>query len=64
MSRKDYVAIATAVHDQLELFDAPDEEPYRLGIEFVTFRIADVLADDNPNFDRERFLDAAIGLDR
>lgn len=46
MTRKDYVALAKALHDS----DAPDR---------TINAIAKVLADDNPRFDRQRFIEVA-----
>jgi len=53
MSRKDYVAIAQAVADA-RLADNDKAE--------VALKIAAALAADNPRFDRERFLKAAMGV--
>lgn len=64
MSRKDYEAIAKAIRTQAELHnpdDGPEEMYARFGVEATACRIADVLAEDNPRFDRERFLNAALG---
>ena len=53
MTRKDYVAIAAAIKDT----------PNNCGTETMRYRIAfaiaDVMARDNPRFDRARFLAAA-----
>jgi hypothetical protein len=61
MSRKDYVAIA----QKLAWADHCESEQYRSvahdAINVATFGIADVLAADNPRFDRCRFLAAARG---
>ena len=60
MTRKDYIAIAAALNDTL-LIDCPSVE-FLNGAKAAAIsasgRIADVLARDNPRFDRERFLTA------
>ena len=59
MSRKDYVAIAAAIRAEYEA--VADGPALRRVVEQTADRIADVFAADNPNFDRERFLRAALG---
>lgn len=49
MTRKDYVAIAEAI----ALYGSDTED-----VRAVAHAIASVMAADNPNFDRARFLDA------
>lgn len=61
MSRKDYEAIAAAIRAQADLYDAETEPLELFAVEATACRIADTLAEDNPRFDRDRFLDAAIG---
>ena len=56
MSRKDYVAIANAFAD--ELCNAPANMWPGL-LRAVTI-VADVLAADNPRFNRGRFVDACL----
>jgi hypothetical protein len=58
MSRKDYVALAAAIRDEYRLWDG--ETSGSDAVENVAKNIADALAGDNPNFDRERFLAAAL----
>lgn len=53
MSRKDYEALAAAIRAAK---DVPGD-PYRA----VVDNLLDALAADNPRFDRERFLAAALG---
>lgn len=70
MSRKDYVAIAAAFRDSLGIYEGYaeygvelDGDPQGHVLDALTVaanKIADVLANDNPNFDRERFLKAAF----
>ena len=53
MTRKDYVAIAEVIADAKDRFNMDGAGQY------ITGRLADMLAADNPRFDRERFLKAA-----
>ena len=58
MTRKDYVAIASAIlYAKTKL--TPTAAPSTVLL-FVADKIADVMAKDNPRFDRERFLCAAL----
>lgn len=66
MSRKDYVAIAAAIRAEREAWAGnPDEERYPAyeALQCATESIANVLAVDNPNFNRDRFMEAALGKD-
>ncbi|MGH8747044.1 MAG: hypothetical protein ACREUK_11205 [Burkholderiales bacterium] len=60
MTRKDYVAIAAALRDTLFINCAGAE--YLAGAKAAhtsaCYRVADVMATDNPRFDRARFLKA------
>jgi hypothetical protein len=70
MTRKDYVMIAAIVRELLadiERESAPmavcDRTRFftageRLGVRNATLRMAQVLANDNPRFDRTRFIEA------
>jgi hypothetical protein len=58
MSRKDYVKLAAAIKDAWESASRPD---IRTGVMHVGCRIATVLEDDNPQFNRKRFYTAAFG---
>ena len=53
MTRKDYVAIAEVIADAKDRFNMDGAGQYIAG------RLADMMAADNPSFDRERFLKAA-----
>jgi hypothetical protein len=55
MSRKDYVALAEAIRLEFQA------DPHNRGVYYVAQNIAAVLAADNPNFNKERFLEAALG---
>ncbi len=58
MSRKDYVAVAAALRTEIEL-----EGGSRHGRELVrgiAQRLADGFAQDNPRFDRARFMAAVL----
>lgn len=58
MTRKDYVMIAEVLKRSSEggIFEKP------LPIKDLVYRFADKLHQDNPRFDRERFMEAC-GLD-
>lgn len=53
MTKKDYVAVAAAIRAEGEQVGACS-----MTIACIAARIARVFANDNPNFDRERFLTA------
>jgi hypothetical protein len=64
MTRKDYVMIAATIS---ELLADIDREPAgmrevltgeRIGVRSVALRLADQLRQDNPRFDRTRFIEA------
>lgn len=61
MTRRDYIALAGA------LLEARRESVYNVTwqacMDDVTARIAVVLQADNPRFDADRFLRAAMGLE-
>lgn len=66
MSRKDYAAVAAVLRDALdtiredeELGVADDIEPDAV-VMTVAYGLSDVFAADNPHFDRERFIAAAL----
>jgi len=54
-SKKHYVAVAETVSGLLAVTPDCDE---RRGIELLVERLANIYADDNPNFNRNRFLKA------
>lgn len=60
MTRKDYVLIADAIRETMssthEGYLMPDRELE--GVQLVAIRLACVLSDDNPRFNRETFLRA------
>jgi hypothetical protein len=58
MTRKDYQLIATALKDALGAVD----HPQRVGAVLAAQELAYRLRDDNPRFDRKKFLEAC-GLD-
>lgn len=64
MSKKHFIAIAATIRIQLENIGT-DGGPYapaeRSAVETTTRRLCDVFADENPRFDRARFL-AACGI--
>lgn len=58
MTRKDYVAIAAAIHNRALAFDVGAHIDGEAAVYMVARDLADVLANDNPRFDRARFLKA------
>ena len=57
MSRKDYIRFAQVLASYK--CDYHDEGTHpRVVADFLALRIADIFAEDNPNFDRSRFLEA------
>lgn len=63
VTRAEYIKIADAVKQSrnvIGMFSTDDESTANrlIGVAVVAERIADVLADDNPRFNRDRFLDA------
>ena len=59
MTRKDYELIATAIRTEAE--NTKPRSISRDTCDTIARRMADRLADDNPQFDRDRFL-AACGV--
>ena len=57
MTRKDYILIAGALRNEYE----KTTKDFRLGVNCAAQRIANVLAADNPRFDREHFLSVVRG---
>lgn len=53
MTRKNYQALAEALSSGTDSY----------GFEFVVDNVADVLAADNPRFDRDKFMVAVFGED-
>jgi len=59
MTRKDYVAIAAAIKDRVTIAQHIQGAAQRIGHYTELAReIAEVMARDNPRFDRARFLKA------
>ena len=56
MTRKDYVLIADAIKTQIELSTKYEEEESRAGAQNIAYDLAWKLSEDNPRFDRDRFL--------
>jgi hypothetical protein len=61
MTRKDYVMIAEVIKTQIELSLKFGEDDARYGAENIAQDLATKLGEDNPRFDRGRFL-AACGV--
>ena len=58
MTRKDYVMIAEVIKTQIELSLKFGEDDSRYGAENIALDLATKLSEDNPRFDRARFLSA------
>lgn len=59
MSKKDYQAIARAIHEVKTRADVrPDSGALAALLADTVDALSDVFATDNPRFDRERFLEA------
>jgi len=61
MTRKDYIVIANAIRTQIELSKKYEEEESRAGAQNIAYDLAWKLSEDNPRFNRHRFL-AACGV--
>lgn len=61
MTRKDYVMVADAIKDAGNAQDLVDGREARIALETAATFIADGLSQDNPRFDRKRFM-AACGF--
>lgn len=61
MTRKDYVVIAEAIASVREYSYLKGDLNFQAGIDQVSGAISQVLANQNPRFDRERFLTATMG---
>lgn len=59
MSRKDYVRIAAAIKATEP--ETVEPGPHQAARNDIAFALADALKDDNPRFDRHRFL-VACGI--
>lgn len=58
MTRKDYVLIAEVIKTQIELSLKFGEDDARYGAQNIAYDLASKLSQDNPRFDRSRFLQA------
>lgn len=58
MTRKHYVGIANALREVMEVSDHELEEET---VRWVALRLSAFLAEDNPRFDRDKFLKACLG---
>lgn len=61
MTRKDYVAIAKAISAVREYSYLKGELNFQAALDQVTGAISQVLQEDNPRFDRDRFVTATMG---
>ncbi len=55
MSRKDYIATARVIADEVEATNPAVEPTRALSIERIARHLADTFAADNSRFDRQRF---------
>jgi hypothetical protein len=58
MTRKDYVLIAEVIKTQIEMSIKFEEEESRAGAQNIAYDLAWKLSEDNPRFNRARFLEA------
>lgn len=58
MTRKDYVAIAAAIHRTGMAVNIGQKKSAEYALKLAATDIAATMANDNPRFDRERFLKA------
>lgn len=56
MTRKDYVLIAEVIKTQIEMSIKFEEEESLAGAKNIAYDLALRLSNDNPRFDRDRFL--------
>ena len=59
MTRKDYVLIAKAIRTTRSLYAFNKSEIAKLAIDSVTDTLANRLAEENPRFDRAKFVEAS-----
>lgn len=59
MTRKDYIALAEALREAKEIAAQTIGAPGVRGVTYAGDRLAAVLKQENPRFDRYRFLHAA-----
>lgn len=58
MTKKDYILIATAINREYRY--RSDDSDCRNGVVGVAHVLADALGDENPRFDKTRFLEACF----
>lgn len=61
MTRKDYVALAEALNTAYEQASTRPDWGWERTWEASVYAVADTLEQDNPRFDRERFVKACQG---
>lgn len=61
VSKKDFEAIAKVIKQERDTAIEHDQHGARMGISAVAFGVAAHFAQENPRFDRDRFL-AACGI--
>ena len=61
LTRKDYRAIAAMIHQEHHAqSQTVNQNPIR-AVERIGIMLADYMAQDNPNFDRDKFIAACYG---
>jgi hypothetical protein len=60
MTRKDYVAIAGAISAVRQYSYLSGMPQFQSALDMVTGAISQVMIEDNPRFDRERFIAATM----
>lgn len=59
MSRKDYIKFAAMLAGERALAESIGDDGAVRQVEAITYSLADILAQDNPGFNRQRFYDAS-----
>lgn len=65
MTKKDYELIARSLEATIRFYSRIDSLVMQRGAKQAAYELADALGEDNPRFDRNKFLQACgIGLER
>jgi hypothetical protein len=59
MTRKDYEKFAAMLKDVRSMYTYKPNDTFNPTLEVICEQTANIFAEDNPRFDRERFLEAA-----
>lgn len=60
MTKKDYIAIAAILRHEHQWLDKDANQDPRKILHIVAVKLSDLFEKDNPRFDRDRFMKAAI----